>query len=239
MTRIGAAMWTVVLTMALGATSPGVLAQAATDVQCAQCVGTTDIALQAITNGRLRDNAVTTNKIVDGAVTARKLGAGAVTNSRIGLGAVREGRLADGAVTNRKIRLGAVREGRLATGAVSTAKLQDGAVTIAKVEAGIADVVAGFGNDNPPATTSFTLECPTGKFLGEVWLFAGNFAPRGTLPAHGQLISIRDNDILFSLLGTTYGGDGRISFGLPDMRGLEPAGVNYVICMAGTYPSRN
>jgi len=56
-------------------------------------------------------------------------------------------------------------------------------------------------------------------FLGEVVLFAGNFAPRGWAFCEGQLLSINQNQALFSLLGTTYGGDGRTTFALPDLRG--------------------
>ena len=56
-------------------------------------------------------------------------------------------------------------------------------------------------------------------FVGEVRWFAGNFAPRGWAFCDGQLLAISSNAALFSLLGTTYGGDGRTTFGLPDMRG--------------------
>ena len=56
-------------------------------------------------------------------------------------------------------------------------------------------------------------------FIGEVRLFAGNFAPRGWAFCDGQLLPISQNTALFSLLGTTYGGDGRTTFGLPDLRG--------------------
>jgi microcystin-dependent protein len=60
---------------------------------------------------------------------------------------------------------------------------------------------------------------PNGKFLGEVTPFAGNFAPGGWLVANGQVLSIAQNTALFSLLGTTYGGDGITTFALPDLRG--------------------
>jgi microcystin-dependent protein len=60
---------------------------------------------------------------------------------------------------------------------------------------------------------------PNGKFLGEVTPFAGNFAPGGWAVANGQLLSISQNTALFSLLGTTYGGDGITTFALPDLRG--------------------
>ena len=56
-------------------------------------------------------------------------------------------------------------------------------------------------------------------FLAQIVMFAGNFAPRGWAFCDGQLLPINQNQAVFSLLGTTYGGDGRTTFGLPDMRG--------------------
>lgn len=61
--------------------------------------------------------------------------------------------------------------------------------------------------------------------LGEVKMFAGNFAPKGWAFCEGQLLSIASNQALFSILGTTYGGDGRTTFRLPDLRGRAPIGV--------------
>ncbi len=59
-------------------------------------------------------------------------------------------------------------------------------------------------------------------FIGEVMMFAGNFAPQGWADCNGQLMAINQNTALFSLLGTTYGGDGIQTFGLPDLRGRTP-----------------
>ncbi|KAB7744117.1 phage tail protein [Nostocoides sp. F2B08] len=59
-------------------------------------------------------------------------------------------------------------------------------------------------------------------YIGEIRLFAGNFAPQGWAFCDGALVSIQDNDALFSLIGTTYGGDGQTTFGLPDLRGRVP-----------------
>lgn len=59
-------------------------------------------------------------------------------------------------------------------------------------------------------------------FLGQIILFAGNFAPRGWALCEGQILPINQNQALFSLFGTTYGGDGRTSFALPDLRGRAP-----------------
>ncbi len=56
-------------------------------------------------------------------------------------------------------------------------------------------------------------------FLAEIVMFGGNFAPRGWALCDGQLLPISSNTALFSLLGTTYGGDGRTTFALPDLRG--------------------
>ena len=105
--------------------------------------------------------------------------------------------------------------------------------------------------------------------LGEIRFFAGNFAPRDWAFCDGQLLPISQNPSLFALLGTTYGGDGRTSFALPDMRGRTLVhagngpglprvkqgqrasaagegtnGANYVavrciIALKGHFPSRN
>jgi microcystin-dependent protein len=59
-------------------------------------------------------------------------------------------------------------------------------------------------------------------FLGEIKMFAGTFAPRGWAKCDGQLLAVSQYDALFSLFGTFYGGDGRTTFGLPDLRGRLP-----------------
>ena len=62
-------------------------------------------------------------------------------------------------------------------------------------------------------------------FLGEVKIVAFTFAPRGWAFCNGQLLPINQNQALFSILGTTYGGDGRVNFALPDLRGRAPTYV--------------
>ena len=59
-------------------------------------------------------------------------------------------------------------------------------------------------------------------FIGEIRIFAGNFAPAGWMFCEGQLLPISENEILFNLIGTTYGGDGQSTFALPDLRGRLP-----------------
>ena len=59
-------------------------------------------------------------------------------------------------------------------------------------------------------------------FIGEIRLFAGNFAPAGWALCSGQLLPISENEVLFQLIGTTYGGDGETTFNLPDLRGRVP-----------------
>ncbi|MDA8444026.1 phage tail protein [Paracidovorax valerianellae] len=62
-------------------------------------------------------------------------------------------------------------------------------------------------------------------FLGEITLFAGNFAPKNWAFCWGQTLAISQNSALFSLLGTTYGGNGQTTFALPDLRGRVPLGM--------------
>jgi len=59
-------------------------------------------------------------------------------------------------------------------------------------------------------------------FIGQIRIFAGNYAPSGWFFCDGSLLSIAEYDVLYSLLGTTYGGDGVNTFGLPDLRGRTP-----------------
>ena len=83
---------------------------------------------------------------------------------------------------------------------------------------------------------------PTGNFyLGQIEALAFNFAPIGWLPCDGRTMAIQQNQALFSLLGTTYGGDGRNTFGLPRLAPITPAGPNFYIAAAQTmfpYPTR-
>lgn len=77
------------------------------------------------------------------------------------------------------------------------------------------------------------------SFLGEIRMFAGNFAPAGWTFCNGDLLAISENDALFNLIGTTYGGDGQSTFGLPDLRGRVPihqgndGGHTYVLAQSG------
>lgn len=67
--------------------------------------------------------------------------------------------------------------------------------------------------------------CGTEPYLGAICTFGFNFCPRGWAPTNGQLMSISQNSALFALLGTTYGGDGRTTFALPDLQGRVVVGV--------------
>ena len=72
-------------------------------------------------------------------------------------------------------------------------------------------------------------------FLGEIRMFAGNYAPVDWNFCDGTLLSIASNDALYTLLGTTYGGDGNVNFALPDLRGRLPLyqGPGFVLGQAG------
>jgi microcystin-dependent protein len=64
-------------------------------------------------------------------------------------------------------------------------------------------------------------------YIGEIRMFGGSFAPVGYMPCDGRLLSIDQYTALFSLLGTTYGGDGEVTFGLPDLRGRHSIGAGF------------
>ncbi|GJL75049.1 phage tail protein [Nitrosomonas sp.] len=74
-------------------------------------------------------------------------------------------------------------------------------------------------------TSNKAQACSAEPLIGGMCAFAGNFAPRGWALANGQLIPISQNEALFSILGTTYGGDGRTTFALPDTRGRSVIGA--------------
>lgn len=76
-------------------------------------------------------------------------------------------------------------------------------------------------------------------YIGEIRMFAGNFAPAGWMFCEGQTLPISENETLFQLIGTTYGGDGESTFNLPDLRGRVPihqgtgGGATYILAETG------
>jgi microcystin-dependent protein len=81
-------------------------------------------------------------------------------------------------------------------------------------------------------------------FVGEIRMFGGNFAPAGWMTCDGQLLPISENDVLFNLIGTTYGGDGQSTFALPNLAarvpvhmGTGPGGTQFSIGQNGGTPS--
>lgn len=72
-------------------------------------------------------------------------------------------------------------------------------------------------------------------YVGEIRIFAGNFAPAGWMFCEGQLVPIAEYETLFNLIGTTYGGDGQATFALPDLRGRLPMhqGNGFILAEAG------
>jgi microcystin-dependent protein len=77
-------------------------------------------------------------------------------------------------------------------------------------------------------------------FLGEILLLPYSFAPLYTVPCYGQLLAISDFPALYALLGDRFGGDGRATFAVPDLRGAEPVeGLEYCIVTQGIFPQRD
>lgn len=89
-----------------------------------------------------------------------------------------------------------------------------------------------FGSNTGRATSGYGSDCT----MGTVILTAANFGPG--IPANGQLLNIKENQALFSLLGWNFGGDRATTFALPDLRSAAPNGMTYMICDEGTYPVR-
>jgi microcystin-dependent protein len=77
----------------------------------------------------------------------------------------------------------------------------------------------------PSLASNYIIAAADSSLIGQVSLFGGNFAPSGWLPADGSWIPISEYPELYEVLGTTYGGDGNITFGLPDLRGRAAVGV--------------
>lgn len=77
-------------------------------------------------------------------------------------------------------------------------------------------------------------------FIGQIQLFPYNFAPRGWAPCDGEILPIAQNQSLFSLLGMNFGGDGRNTFALPNLKGKEPLpNLQYYMALEGQYPMRS
>ena len=146
------------------------------------------------------------------------------------------------------------------TGAISACKKADGSIKLIDKEAGQAcgsstqlvewnrQGPAGPAGPPDPAVAAFADRFGTGTggaaaangtpcTLGEIRLTASTVKTAGGLPANGQLLLIAENDGLFSLLGTTYGGDGKSTFALPDLRAVAPDHMTYSICVAGNSPA--
>lgn len=80
----------------------------------------------------------------------------------------------------------------------------------------------------------------TADYVGRIGLVTTDFCPHGTLPADGSLLQIAQYSTLYSLVGNGYGGDGKTTFALPDLRGKEPVpDSRYCIVFDGIYPSAN
>jgi hypothetical protein len=98
---------------------------------------------------------------------------------------------------------------------------------------------AGSSLDNQFGTNVGAARAANGQTctLGQILLMASPSVTAGGIAANGQLLPINQNTALFSLLGTTYGGNGVTTFALPDLRSITPNGMTYSICDEGIFPS--
>jgi hypothetical protein len=180
----------------------------------------------------LPKNSVGTRQLKKGAVTTAKLHNGAITASKV----------ARNSLTGTQINASTL-------GTVPSAQT---AATASNAEnAASATTAAELGGQPPSAYAPSRLFGSPGSFiqqstadpyciLGEIKLYAGE-APGGVVSADGRLLQISTNTALYSVIGTTYGGNGTTDFAVPDLRGAEPKGngphgVSYYICTQGTFP---
>lgn len=84
------------------------------------------------------------------------------------------------------------------------------------------------------ATAAPAFACGTEAYTGQICVWAGNYCPNNTVEATGQLLQISSYNALYSLVGTVYGGDGRTTFGLPDLRGRAPIGYGQGVSSQNT-----
>ncbi len=158
----------------------------------------------------------------------------------LGGGAIAATHLGKNVVGTKQIKNSAVNAAKIQDSAVNGSKVQDQSLTAADINpSGLNFAPAGlFGSPGGSFSQGVVnVSC----VLGELSLFAGNTYPNSMLPADGRLLNISSNTFLFSLLGTTYGGNGVNNFALPDLRGAEPKGAGphgarYVICVNGVFP---
>jgi microcystin-dependent protein len=110
------------------------------------------------------------------------------------------------------------------------------------VLAGCAGPVAAPGSFVDSSTQPIGRRAPSSdatQLIGSLLLIPYDFVPQSFVKSAGQILPIESNPTLFTLLGTRFGGDGKTTFGLPDMRGHEPIkGLTYAIATQGIYPSR-
>jgi hypothetical protein len=97
--------------------------------------------------------------------------------------------------------------------------------------------LTSLAGSNPYNGSSAGNNCGNGEFsIGQIVLTSFNFP--FDMPADGRLLPIQQYQVLFALIGTTYGGNGTTNFAVPDMRAITPAGMIYSICTSGIFPSR-
>lgn len=205
-------------------------------------VGTAQLKNGAVTSAKLRNNSVTASKVRSHSLTNAKLANSAVTISP-GTGLTGGGSVALGRSGALSVAPGGIGTSQLANGSVTTAQFAAGAEAPNAAQLGGAppSAYASSGLFGSPVATNVGGASDTSCVVGEIKLLAGNQYPTDWHLADGSLLSISSNVALFSLLGTSYGGNGTTTFALPDLRGAEPkghgpAGVNYFICTSGLFP---
>jgi hypothetical protein len=145
-----------------------------------------------------------------------------------------------GSVTSRHIRPAAVTNRHVRNGSLTGADVRDNTLGARDLLAGVAanDVLGTARFRRRSARASQVTDIQFCNSTGQVLLFGGDYAPAGTLPARGQVLPIAEHAALAAVYGNRFGGDGRKTFALPDLRGAEPKGIDgtavgYLVCLNG------
>jgi Phage Tail Collar Domain len=205
-------------------------------------VGSAQLKNGAVSSAKLRNGSVTASKVKSGSLTNQKLASPTLTISA-GTGLAGGGSIALGHSGALAVASNGIGTGQLADGSVTTSKFGPGAEAPNSLELGGQPSSAYTASSlfGGPVTASSSGASDSSCVLSEIKLLAGNQYPSDWHLADGSLLLISSNTALYSLLGTSYGGNGTTNFALPDLRGAEPkghgpAGVNYFICTSGLFP---
>lgn len=178
-------------------------------------IATADLAASAVTSAKIADATIVTADLAASAVTVAKISATGTASSTTylrgdGQWTAPTATVADGSITSAKILDGTIAVADIADGAITTAKMASASVQSLKYLICVGGI---FPTRSDGDGTGYAAE----HFIGEIVLFAGTYVPEGFMECKGQTLLVDQFQVLYSILGTTYGGNGSTNFMLPNL----------------------